>query len=302
MGRFTRHLSYANIVSVAVLVAASGSAAYAAKARVFTGANIKDSTLSGADVRNGGLESVDVSAQAISSMRGRKGATGDTGENGGRGPKGDTGDSGDMGKRANSLVRHAYYTSSFLRTNDAAVPNATAKNWDASDYPAYGGAATLPNFADSFPDEDFPTAINANEPVVLQLTGNNQGTTGTIRPTSEGLLSATATLTILHEAHGETQHAGGLALHGRLRCQLRFADNGEPLNAGSPKLGAAEWISSRRRHKIYTITITGSEKINADVNSNYNVGVSCADVDRTSSDQWWFVTGNIAAHAVYVGP
>lgn len=302
MHRIRRNLTYTNIVSVLVIVMSTSGLAWGAT--LYTGKQIADSSLTGLDFKDRSIQKRDLSAAAYASMRGRTGAGGATGTAGPAGPQGDTGDNGPMGEKAHSLVRFAWFHSPYLRTNPAAVPNPSpSKHWDAADYPTYAGAnATLPNFTTDFPELDFATPITFNEPVVLQLTGENEGTTGTIRPTDDGLLMATATLTILHEHHGTTNHAGGKAIHGRMRCQLRYANNGEAISAGSPKLGAAEWLSSRRAHKVYTITLTGSKRVTADAAANYNVGVSCRDVDQTSSTQWTYVAGNVSAHAVYLAP
>jgi hypothetical protein len=153
------------------------------------------------------------------------------------------------------------------------------------------------------PAASLPVPITNNEPVLVQLTGNNHVTTGTIKPTGSGLLTATATLTVMHQDHAEANFGAtpGSPLHSRIRCKLRYANNGAPINAGSSVLGAAEWLSSRESHRVQTITITGSEPISANALSNYNVGVSCADIDRTGTTQWMFVSGTVTAHAVWVG-
>jgi hypothetical protein len=298
-----RHLTYANVLSLVVILLATGGTATAAVKR-YSGKQIKDSSLTGIDFRDRSLERRDLSAAAITSLTGRRGATGATGAAGGQGPKGQTGSKGDMGKQSHSLVRYAYYYSPLLMTNPSATPNPGAKAWDASDYPSYGAQnLNYPNFTDNFPNLDQPKQITSNEPVVLQLTGSGQQyTTGTIRPTGPGLLTATATITVLHKPRAETLNQGdGMKLHGRMRCQLRYANNGSAITASSPTLGTTEWISTGRSHRVTTITMTGSEKVSATSTSNYNVGISCSDVDQTDSTQWMFVGGNITAHAVWVG-
>ncbi len=298
-----RNFSYANAVSLVVIVVATSGTAYGA-ARLYTGKQIKDGTLTTVDFKNGGLEARDISKTSLAGMRGRKGATGDTGAAGGRGPQGPTGDQGDMGKQAHSLVRYATYFSPYLNDSGDATPNPGAKDWDASDYPTYAGAnPSYPNFRTSMPSGSSPVSITNNEPVLVQLTGNNHFTTGTIKPTGNGLLTATATLTLMHQNHGEAGFGStpGNPLHSRVRCKLRYANNGAPITAGSSVLGAGEWLSSREGHRVFTITITGSEPIMANALANYNVGVSCADIDRTGTNQWMFVAGTVTAHAVWVG-
>ncbi|MCW2921830.1 MAG: hypothetical protein JWL76_1704 [Thermoleophilia bacterium] len=305
-----RHVTYANVVSIIVIIAATATSAFAAT--MYTGRNIKDSSLTGVDFKDRSIDSKDIAATSRKSMTGFAGATGATGDKGGTGPQGDTGDAGDMGKQAHSLVRFASFHSPFLRTNLAALPNdplaqpnpGTVDPWDGATYPTYdtGEPRSYPNVTENFPTNDFETTIDNSDQVLLQLTGQNETTTGTIRPTAGGLLNATATITVLHTNDGETNFAGGRALHNRLRCTLRFANNDNALGSGSPSMGAVEWISSRRQHKVYTITMTGSEKIPSDASANYNVGVSCADVDYTGSNHWKYIAGNITAHAIYVGP
>lgn len=298
--RLRRNFTYANVVSIIVILIATSGTAYGA-IRLYTGKlHIKDGTLTGIDFRNLNLQARDIALTSISSMRGRKGPVGDTGAPGAAGAQGLTGDRGDMGKQAHSLVRYATYYSPYLRDAGTDVPNPGAKDWDASDYPTYPGAsATYPNFTTTVPS---PVAITNNEPVLVQLTGNNHVTTGTIRPTGAGLLTATATLTVMHQNNGESGFGtvAGNPLHSRIRCKLRYANNGAAITAGSSVLGAGEWLSSRESHRVFTITLTGSEPIPANLLANYNVGVSCADIDRTNANQWMFVAGTVTAHAVYV--
>jgi hypothetical protein len=326
--RLHPHLTYSNVMSVVAMSAVLGGTAWAAtqpaasEARAakrakprtapITGANIKDSTLTGADFRNGSLALADLTSTTRSLLRGRRGATGERGPSGATGAQGATGDRGAAGASAHSLVRFATQESELLLTNRVvAAPNASAPaDWDSDAYAPYAGsdsnhpqaeASTHPNLADTYSSSStFPTEITSNEPVLVQLTGNNQSTTGTIRPTSTGLLTATATLTIMHSWHAESEWDGGRPLHSRVRCTLRYANNGASLSAGSPTLGAPEWLSSRSKHGVFTITLTGSEKVTGNATANYNVGVSCADVDTTGFTQWTFVAGSINAHSTFI--
>ena len=302
-----RHCTYVNVVSLVVIAATTTTSAYAAK--MYTGKNIKDSSLTSLDFKDRSIEMRDLSTTARTTLKGRKGATGATGDKGAPGPQGDTGATGDMGKRAHSLVRYAMFHSPYLRTNTAsATPNAGLADWNTGAYANYDyedgvsvGQPGIANFAESFPDNDFESAIDNTDQPLLQLTGQYEDTTGTIRPTAAGQLNATATLTLMHTWDGDNNHVGGRPYHNRLRCTLRYANNDNALGAGSPTMGVVQWISSSRQHKVYTITLTGSEKIVADATANYNVGVTCADVDHTGAVHWKYVAGNITAHAVYVG-
>jgi hypothetical protein len=298
---FRRHLTYANIISVLVIALGTTGSAFGA-VKLYTGANIKDSTLTGLDFKALTLTIKDVDEFTKTAMRGQKGATGPTGDPGPTGPQGPTGDRGPSGASAHSLVRYASYRSSFLvESPTTPIPNSPAANWDAA---SYGGSSGYPNFKTFYNAGELQYRdIDNSEPVLVALTGvPNVTTEGTIRPTSSGLLTATATVTVLHQhsGQGENRATAGLALHGRMRCKLLYANGGADIGAGSNTLGTAEWVSSRRRHKVYTITITGSEKVTSNAASNYNVGVACADVDYTGSTQWRFVSGTISAHATYI--
>ncbi len=320
-----RNVTYANVVSVLVIVAATAGTAWSAAqsdtaraaakkatAKKITGAHVKDESLTSADFKNGSLNAVEFSATSRTVLRGRTGATGEHGASGATGPQGPTGASGAAGGAAHSIVRFATQASELMRANTAAsAPNGAApKDWDDATYAAYSAGdsnhpgalpGSHPNIAEEYSSQStYPTTITSNEPVVVQLTGNNQSTTGTIKPTATGLLTATATLTVMKSNHAEVDWDAGRAIHARMRCTLRYANNGQPIGAGSPQLGASEWVSSRAKHKLFTITLTGSEKVTGGPTANYNVGVSCADVDTTGSNQWTFIAGSITAHSIYV--
>ena len=304
MRSIRRHLTYSNIVSGFVLCTAL--TATAAAATLYTGLNVVDGSLTTSDVKNGSITRADIATTAYNSMRGRTGPTGDNGATGPVGPVGDTGPQGDMGDKSYSLVRYASYAAPFLQANPAVPANPNALGWDSTSYttPSWSGAAN-PNFKTSgYALNTSPMQITSNEPVLLQLTGNNQTTTGTMQATGAGLLSATATINVSHHANGESSSnfTGGLPVHGRMRCTLRYANNGAAITAGSPKLGESEWISTGRNHRVSTITMTGSAKITSNIAANYNVGISCADFNYTGATQWRFVGGNIVAHAIYIAP
>jgi hypothetical protein len=98
-----RRLSRRHSTAVAYLAlfAALGGSAYAAVS--VTGANIKDGTITGRDVKNRSLGTNKLSNSATASLKGRPGPTGpqgpkgDKGEQGTRGPAGPKGDTGPTG-------------------------------------------------------------------------------------------------------------------------------------------------------------------------------------------------------------
>ena len=87
MAPMRRHLTYANVISTVCLFIALGGSAYAAV--TITGKQVKDNSLTSADIRNGTLKSTDfgrgVLPPAGSSQAGAQGPQGE------RGPKGDAG-------------------------------------------------------------------------------------------------------------------------------------------------------------------------------------------------------------------
>jgi Collagen triple helix repeat (20 copies) len=83
-------------VAYLALFAALGGSAYAAV--TVTGANIKDGTVTGKDVKNRSLGAGKLSAGALGSLAGQRGPAGPQGERGLKGDKGDKGDRGPIGE------------------------------------------------------------------------------------------------------------------------------------------------------------------------------------------------------------
>src|SRR3954468_16628757 len=90
-------LSYANVVSSICLFIVLGGSAYAATQ--ITGKQIKDNTVSSADIKNKSLVAGDFKPGQLSSAGvGAPGPQGPKGDAGPQGPKGDTGAKGDAGE------------------------------------------------------------------------------------------------------------------------------------------------------------------------------------------------------------
>jgi hypothetical protein len=83
----------ATLVALLALFAALGGTSYAALA--ITGKNIKDGSITSADIRNRSLRPADFNRAVIASIQGAKGDPGPIGPKGSIGPKGDKGDKGD---------------------------------------------------------------------------------------------------------------------------------------------------------------------------------------------------------------
>ncbi|HZO60165.1 MAG TPA: hypothetical protein VFB51_10775 [Solirubrobacterales bacterium] len=84
-------------VAYLALFAALGGSAYAAV--TVTGANVKDGTITGKDVKNRSLSTGKLSASALSSLTGKPGPAGPQGDKGAPGPAGATGPAGPTGPK-----------------------------------------------------------------------------------------------------------------------------------------------------------------------------------------------------------
>jgi len=105
--RVVRALSYSNVMATLALFVAIGGTSYAAV--TLSGANIKDGTvrsvdiadglygIQSRDVRNGSLGAIDLSTAARASLKGNTGATGATGAAGSQGVQGTAGALGAQG-------------------------------------------------------------------------------------------------------------------------------------------------------------------------------------------------------------
>ena len=84
-------------VAYLALFAALGGSAYATV--TVTGANVKDGTITGKDVKNRSLGTGKLSPTAVSSLTGKPGPAGSQGEKGAAGPAGATGPAGPTGPK-----------------------------------------------------------------------------------------------------------------------------------------------------------------------------------------------------------
>jgi Collagen triple helix repeat (20 copies) len=89
------------VAIVALFVAFSGTAT---AALVMTGAQIKNGTITGKDLRNRTLGTNKLSKKALSSLKGQRGPAGSQGVAGVQGPKGDTGAAGAQGPKGDTGV------------------------------------------------------------------------------------------------------------------------------------------------------------------------------------------------------
>lgn len=297
-----RHFSYANITASIALFLALGGTAFAAI--VVTGANVRNSTLTGLDVKNYTLGTADLSAAAKRSFKGATGPAGATGITGLRGPTGPTGPKGDTGANgaaAEVVTSFASRDAGFVTNNNMNTPNGGARNW--YDYNCAGiGDDAGPCVND-----------NGNQPnsgsLVLPLTGSGdmvvalQGMSkapgedrhqfssnnNIIIPWSTNLTGmASVTLFRSHPVGGSP------TIHGRAECALQYANSATPSTFAN--LGEPQSVSSFGSRELVSLTIVGSKDLSP---GTYNVRVHCRDEDRTSDSNydWYFVSGNLTAFA-----
>jgi hypothetical protein len=106
MTRIPRTLPIVLIAAVALVLAFSGGAV---AGKLITGKQIKDNTVSTKDIKNGSLQSLDLSAAAIAELQsGEAGPAGPVGAAGPAGPAGDAGPAGPAG--ANGVSGLEYVT------------------------------------------------------------------------------------------------------------------------------------------------------------------------------------------------
>jgi hypothetical protein len=93
-----RRNRYANIVATFALVISVTGTATAATVTLVTGRDVKNGSLTGADVRDHSVRLRDLSAKTVAALRGAKGDTGPAGPQGALGPAGPQGPAGAQGE------------------------------------------------------------------------------------------------------------------------------------------------------------------------------------------------------------
>lgn len=130
MRRICNLITYANVMASLAILMSLGGTAYAAV--ILTGRNIKDSSLTGLDVKNGSLVTADLSAATRASFKGAKGIAGAVGTPGARGLTGLTGPKGDTGAPgapAEVVTSFASRDTGFVVRNTFAPPNPNNAAW-----------------------------------------------------------------------------------------------------------------------------------------------------------------------------
>lgn len=105
MATLRSRLTYSNVMaSIAVFISVAGGTAYAATTLI-TGKQIKNESITGADVKNGSLGSGEFDATALAKLKGPqgdRGLTGSTGLTGASGPAGAAGPAGTVGAKGDA--------------------------------------------------------------------------------------------------------------------------------------------------------------------------------------------------------
>ena len=149
--RLLRRLTYANVAATLALFFALGGTAVAGATLLLTGANVKDNSLTGADIENGSLGLKTLSPSVRVRLKGTRGQTGARGLQGQQGIQGSAGPQGATGPHG---------------TPGAGVTIATTSGADASDYQDYTPLAS------------YPLPVGGDYVIFTTLTVHNTGASG----------------------------------------------------------------------------------------------------------------------------
>ena len=280
------------IALLALVLATAGSATAARKATMYTGANVKDRTITSVDIQNGNLPITEFSSTARRELRGydgTKGPSGPSGDKGATGPQGDTGPKGDPARVA---TKWAWFDSRYLK-NDLA--NAGAANWYEYNGTAPNGNFDFPNlqWANGI-DRSFETVMslnspNCNEGDVKGLHcpwGANDG--GGVTTSWDSNITAVAEISLMHSQDADIARAQGIP-HTRITCFLS-ANRGTG-SSDFDQIGAKAEISGFRQRQVETLTLVGSINRDTEVPTDYMVRVECRDADGTNGISRYYVLG-----------
>jgi len=309
----TPRITYANTMATIALCLAVSGTAYAAT--VITGANVKDGSLTSLDVKAASLTAADLAKSAGPKFVGDTGNTGTTGAKGATGLAGPDGPQGPRGSAAFMTSTFAFRDTGLVtqRTNSL-TPNdgagSTGHDWDDPNYASQVGGFSNIRPAGSYNQVNLTAAM---QPVV-SFTGMSGADLTRSNPSllkltfTEGYLNATATLTLLHRRDGESlaDHTGGTLRHGRVTCALFYGTSADP-NQLTQMAGTAAYASSgttvintspvsraTQDHELVQVSLNGNAS-NMVAGTQYNVTVKCRDADFTGNTQWQLATGNLTS-------
>ena len=126
--RYFQRLTYANVMATLALFAGLSGTAVAGSQMLFTGADIKDESLTGKDIKPGSLVAGHFSRSALRTLRGNAGARGATGAKGEPGSQGVAGPQGVAGAQGTSGI---------------GITTAATTGTDATDYQDMATLASL---------------------------------------------------------------------------------------------------------------------------------------------------------------
>jgi hypothetical protein len=279
------------------------TASSAVAARVVTGAQVVDGSLTGVDVRRASITAADLSSTTRTMMRGRAGLVGATGATGPKGETGPVGLQGAPGTPARVASGWSWFDSRYLATPGN---NAGPDNWYAYNGASPGGNVTLPNLQwTNALDRSFETVLSLTSPNCT--TGDVQGVDcpwgasdgGGVSVAWDSNITAVATVTFLHNQDADIT-AGDPPPHTRAQCFL--AANKGTGSSDFDQIGAKADVSGYAQRQVETMTLVGSINRTTSSATEYMVRVECRDADGTNGrSRWYVVSGSLNVTATERG-
>jgi hypothetical protein len=311
-----RALTTQNVLATLAVFASLTGTAFAARTVLYTGANVRNSSLTSIDVKDRSLPSTDFTSVARTQLKAQAGAKGDTGATGAIGNQGRTGTKGPDGPdagRAYSFIT-ATDVNSYVGprsgsksnpptfacpTNDPDTLLAAATGVDDNCtgftpfYPHWAydcEANSLAKYCNRKDDGGLGTAgsgatvMQTNLDGVVSFTGDENGSFVTLM--GPGNIVVTGSLTFLHPVDN---------FHSRVACQAeaRKSDSADAYT----KLGVPIMVTGREYNELVHLTVTGAGRFQE--KGDYDFQIECAMLDEYSTslnvDNWIFVSGNATA-------
>ncbi|MCW2921829.1 MAG: hypothetical protein JWL76_1703 [Thermoleophilia bacterium] len=313
-----RWLTTSNVLAtIAMLCALTGTSIAAAwAAPLLTGANVRNGTLTGVDVKDLSLSSTDFTSAATTQLRAQTGPVGDKGPVGPTGSKGAKGRKGTAGVDAAKAYSYitADDTTSFVSPKTGSLLNPDPVKGNCVN----AGTVTIMNFASNctpfapyFPHWKYDcdaalsrycgsskvkgsagagaTLLQTNSNGVVGFTGDENGSFVSLM--GPGNVLVTASLTLMHPEED--------LFHSRIACQpqVRRSNTADAYT----NLGVPTIASSADSDELVHITVTGAARFIPPTNesADYDFQVTCQMLDEYSSgtevDNWFFISGNATA-------
>lgn len=315
-----RALTIPNVLATIAVLAAAAVPAYAAtaKVRMYTGANVRNSTIESRDIKNLSLASSEFSATTTRALKvkgdpgdaGTPGAPGPTGETGSTGAKGATGDKGTPAPRAFTFQTSAQ--TSKIKGNNPNPTGIELTTIDCQDVVDESdtmiGCTGAVGSPQRFPRWNYwctwmGNSVNKHCAVttlsVPQLSRSNQTLLVTSENASGGLLDMPYAGTIVLNATASfyTQRSGA---NQRLECQLQIArvQNGALQPAENVGVPITEYrvinpADLNQQERILNISVTAAT---AQPPGVYETQLACRapDDNNDTTDRLEFIEGNMS--------